>query len=88
MLKYLFLKLQVEKNGQFCLLSIFYCHYKSLLYQTVKKKKRKKNKQKLENLSLDYMFPETQFMSKWLSFAPTLCLNTHPVFRVYPVLTQ
>lgn len=50
------------------------------------KKKTKKNK--LENLSLDYMFPETQFMSKWLSFAPTLCLNTHPVFRVYPVLTQ
>lgn len=58
MLKYLFLKLQVEKNGQFCLLSIFYCHYKSLLYQTVKKN------EKLENLSLDYMFPETQFMSK------------------------
>lgn len=40
MLKYLFLKLQVEKNGQFCLLSIFYCHYKSLLYQTVKKKRK------------------------------------------------
>lgn len=28
------------------------------------KKKKQKKPKKLENLSLDYMFPETQFMSK------------------------